>query len=364
MIVGFRADASIQIGSGHIMRCLTVANKLKQKKHQCIFICRVYEGDLIELIKQYGHQVISLENKSFILRESNDEYERWLGVTEEVDADQALEKIQELDILFDWLVVDHYGLSIQWEKKLCSRVKKILVIDDLANREHMADLLLDCGLTHTEVNYAGINHKPAQYLLGPQYALLRPEFNYYRKLLDRESELSDPLKILINLGGVDKNNITSQILGIFQKLQLGIDIQLTVVMGSSAPWTEYIKKIAKSMKYETTVLVGVSNMAELMIKHNLAIGAAGSTAWERCCLGLPTIMICMAENQYMIAKDLHNLGAATSIQKEDIHTELPNILKKITASQLKTIQEKALKVTEGLGVELLVDRMYSELKLC
>lgn len=364
MIVGFRVDASIQIGSGHVMRCLTLANLLKQQKHSCIFICREHEGHLIELIKQHGHQVLSLKNRSFIFSGMASEYEQWLSVTEEVDADQTLEKIQELDILFDWLVVDHYGLSIRWEQKLCFYAKKILVIDDLANREHIADLILDCGLTHKKKDYTRINYKPAQYLLGPQYALLRPEFHYYRKFLDVDNELSDSLKILINLGGVDKNNTTAQILGVFQKLQRVTDIKLTVVMGSSAPWIELITQLAQNMKYDTTVLVGISNMAELMLSHNLAIGAAGSTAWERCCVGLPTIMICMAENQYMIAKDLHNLGAAISIQQENINTELPNILKEITPLKLKNMQEQALMVTEGLGAELLLAHMYSELKLC
>jgi spore coat polysaccharide biosynthesis predicted glycosyltransferase SpsG len=159
---------------------------------------------------------------------------------------------------------------------------------------------------------------------------------------------------------VDKDNITTQILIVLKQCSLPSELKITVVMGATAPWIKDVQQQANEMPWITEVVVGINNMAELMANSDLAIGAAGSTSWERCCLGLPTVMICMAENQYVIAKDLHNLGAAISIQQKDINKDLPIILNHISSSQLKNMQYKALQVTQGLGVELLLNYINSE----
>ena len=166
-------------------------------------------------------------------------------------------------------------------------------------------------------------------------------------------------KLLINLGGVDKDNITTQILKNLTKSRLSSSCDITVVMGVTAPRIKEVQQQAKKMPWTTEVLVGVNNMAELMANSDLAIGAAGSTSWERCYLGLPTIMICMAENQYLIATDLHRLGAAISIEQKDIDTHLATILNQISTPELKNMKYKALRVTEGLGVKLLINHIHS-----
>ncbi|TCB52214.1 UDP-2,4-diacetamido-2,4,6-trideoxy-beta-L-altropyranose hydrolase [Acinetobacter terrestris] len=362
MIFGFRVDASIQIGSGHVIRCLTIADALKQKGHTCVFICREHVGHLMDLIHMHGHTIYELNPFKLDSQEYLTEYQKWLGTTEEIDAQQTLVALGHEAIQLDWMVVDHYALSEVWETRIRTMIAKILVIDDLANRKHDADLLLDCGLEYTVNDYQLLNARSAKYLLGAEYALLRPEFSEHRKnqpiRYQKEKEI---FKVLINLGGVDKDNLTSKILKIFEEDTLFKHrFDLTIVMGISAPWKEQIIQQAELLPYPSKVLVNVSNMAELMKTHDFAIGAAGSTAWERCCLGLPTIMICMAENQKMIAQNLNNLGAAISIDQQEVEQGLGKILSSLTLSKLEIMSEKARLITQGHGVELLLNQIFAK----
>lgn len=358
----FRVDASLQIGSGHIVRCLTVADALARQGHESYFICREHEGHLIAYIHQKGYKVYSLK---LINSQENcfglTEYEKWLGVSEEKDAIETLEVLSQEKA--DWVVVDHYGLSVIWQNSIRQNVKKVLVIDDLANRKHAADIILDCGLTHDKSDYQPLNSIcNAHYLLGPQYALLRPEFHAKRALIEKKPRTFslDVLRILINLGGVDKDNVTGQVLSELTHYLNPQYLDITVVMGASAPHKTAVQEQVKELKFANqVVLVNVNNMADLMLEHDLAIGAAGSTAWERCCLGLPTIMLCMAENQKMIAADLNKVGAAIAIEQSEIGHKLLPILLTLNTDKLQKMQKNAFQVTEGCGVELLVAAILS-----
>lgn len=360
MIFAIRADASIQIGSGHIIRCLSLADQLKAQGHQCFFISRNNDGNLVDFVTQRGYQTCILENdqkNTELLLDT--EYQKWLGVSEEYDAEQTASLIAVQYQRVDWVVVDHYGLSAKWEASLKNIAEHILVIDDLANREHDADIILDCGVINSENDYKLLNQGKAKILLGAKYALLRPEFTEYRKKIkvNTLTSTAPKIKLLINLGGVDKDNLTTQILNIIENTVFPYEVELTIIMGLNAPWKSTVIEKAKQLKYLTQVLVNVSNMAELMVNHDLAIGAAGSTAWERCCLGLPTIMICMADNQKMIAKGLHDLGVAISLDQTEIETKLSTVLQEITPIQLREMQRKSMQITEGLGVDLLINEI-------
>lgn len=266
MNVVFRVDASIQMGTGHVMRCLTLADALKNQGAECYFICREHPGNLIGLITQRGYHVdvlpymdLSQEDK---LQNHNADlaHASWLGTTQKTDASLCTPIMEALKP--DWLIVDHYALDVRWEKALHPYCKQIMVT------------------------------------------------------------------------------------------------------GGTAPWIKEVRQQAQDMPWTTEVVVGVNNMAELMAKSDLAIGAAGSTSWERCCLGLPSIMVVLADNQNLIAKDLHNWGGAISIQQKQIEHNLPLILNQLSTSQLKHMQCKALQVTEGLGVKILLSYINSESHSC
>jgi UDP-2,4-diacetamido-2,4,6-trideoxy-beta-L-altropyranose hydrolase len=309
----FRTDASNLIGTGHVMRCLTLADAFRELGAQSTFICRPHAGNLMDVIWQRGHQVMALEPADGKFNSPvKSAYGRWLGTDWFKDAQQCSQVLGKLVV--DWLVVDHYALDCRWEQSMRQHAKNIMVIDDLANRPHDCELLLDQNLGRDEKDYAGLLMPGTQTLIGPQYALLRPEFSQWREYsLARRAQTSFK-KILITMGGVDRGNATVQVLDALRDSNLPTDLQVIVIMGQHAPWLKQVQARAAAMPLPTKVLVGVDNMAQLMADSDLCIGAAGGTNWERCALGLPTLLLVIAENQMNGALALQAVGAANIIQ--------------------------------------------------
>ncbi len=313
--IAFRADASLEIGSGHVMRCLTLADALRDKGAECWFICRSHQGHLAELIRSRGHHCqlldVVAEPEQGTAGVSSPAHASWLGCSWMLDAAQTRVILAELRPA--WLVVDHYALDANWESKLRTHVSRIMVIDDLADRPHDCDLLLDQNLGRQPDDYR--EHVPysCQILTGPRYALLRPEFARLRAFSLHRRKSSRLHQLLITMGGVDLPNATGEILNMLQQCLLPDDCRISVVMGPSAPWLGKVRDMARTMKWPTEILVGVNDMATHMANCDLAIGAAGSTSWERCCLGVPTLMVTLAQNQLVIGDALHHQGGAILI---------------------------------------------------
>lgn len=284
----FRTDASHEIGTGHVMRCLTLADALRELGTHCRFICRDHPGNLLDLIGKRGYLVHVLQDTTAQIIESEPApgYRGWLGVDWYVDAKQTVAALNDTPV--DWLIVDHYALDARWEQMLRVHCKKLLVIDDLADRPHVCDVLLDQNLGRDAEDYDALVPGHCMRLLGPQNALLRPDFAALREYsLQRRQNLM--LKhILIAMGGVDQPNATGQVLEALKACPLPADCKITVVMGGKAPWIERVRAIAVTMPWPTEVCIDITDMARVMAESDLAIGAAGSTSWERCCLGLPT----------------------------------------------------------------------------
>lgn len=362
MRVAFRADASLQIGTGHVMRCLTLADALRERGASCTFVCRPHPGHLLALIAQRGHQVLALPELQEGAQPNHNgtAHGHWLGTdwaTDVQDTQQALSP-QAGGQPLDWLVVDHYALDARWEEALRPQAQSIMVIDDLADRPHACDLMLDQNLGRKEADYGGLL-KGNTTLLGPQYALLRPEFAALRVQSLARRQANPPLRrLLITMGGVDKDNATGQVLAALQSCNVPADLRVTVVMGPHAPWLAQVQAQAMQMPWPTEVLAGVDNMAQLMAESDLAIGAAGSTSWERCCLGLPTIQVALAQNQEAIAQALSRAGAALMLQRHAIAQTLPSLIKTVACTdQLFAVTLAASAVTEGKGAFLVCDFM-------
>ncbi len=354
MKITFRVDASLKMGTGHVMRCLTLANALKEQGAECHFICREHPGNLIDKIQQAGFVVHSLplntNTQAFKQQRLNKENELfhagWLGTSQAQDAQECqaiLEAIQS-----DWLIVDHYALDKTWQQALQPYYKKLMVIDDLGDREHLADLLLDQNYASTSEKYQGLVPENCKILAGTQYTLLRPEFAQWREFsLKRRQNNPAINKILVTLGGVDPDNYTGKILAELAKADLSPEVEITIVMGATAPHLEAIKQQAAKMPFTSQVKVNVSNMAELMSNADLAIGAAGATTWERCCLGLPTIQLVIAENQRTTAEALAKAKAVILL---NTISELPNLLAK--ANQwMPSLIANSKQITDGKGCE-------------
>ncbi|WP_271910678.1 UDP-2,4-diacetamido-2,4,6-trideoxy-beta-L-altropyranose hydrolase [Vreelandella alkaliphila] len=370
--IAFRVDASVQIGTGHVMRCLTLANALHEFGAECHFLCREHEGHLVEYIEAQGFQVYRLnpaspmEIKSLVSTQDTPlpYHVQWLEVPWQVDA-FACRPILEL-IAPDWLVVDHYALDARWEGAACPINTRLLVIDDLADREHLADMLLDQNLGRKKGDYTDLTPTHCRKLIGPKVALLRPEFAQWRVAnLARCLQKPKVTRLLITLGGVDKDNVTGQVLEALNDCSLPEKCEITVIMGATAPWLDDVKIKANALSWPTEVVVNVNNMAQRMAEADLAIGAAGSTSWERCCMGLPTLMLVLAENQRDIAHALHKAGAAVCLGNANSSSWqflLHQLIAKITmdSSYRNDIASKAAEVTNGEGVSFLVGLMMKD----
>lgn len=357
-VIFFRTDASFNIGTGHVMRCLTLAHALSLSGADCQFITRAHKGNISKYIKACGFTCHLLPISASIAQEDKAGYASWLGCSQQQDAQETLDIVTGYKP--DWLIVDHYALDKAWELTISQVVERIMVIDDLANRQHECDLLLDQNLGRSDSDYQPLIPVRSQRLYGPQYALLRSEFSQQRKisLAKRKSGLCH--SVLINMGGIDKDNITGQVLDALMHSSLPSSCQINVVMGASAPHIEQVKQSAAQLPWTTNVLVGVSDMARLMAESDLAIGAAGSTAWERCVVGLPTIMIVIAENQQVIAKQLEEIKACLVIwQPQQISSNLPVLLTKVISDKniLAQLSQLCADITDGMGVHKVIEAM-------
>lgn len=239
-----------------------------------------------------------------------------------------------------------------------SNCNRLMVIDDLADREHCCDLLLDQTYGRRKSDYAGLVPETAIVLLGAEYALLRPEFVKWRQFSLQRRAKPQFKKLLVNLGGVDQHNKTADVLVQMAKCNLSAAVDVVVVMGSTSPHLAAVRQLALTLPFRTEVLSNVSNMAELMANADLAMGAAGATSWERCCLGLPSILLVLADNQKMIAEVLHS---AQIIEKlaDDAMSELCIKIDKIS-NALARYSENAAKVTDGMGTTRVVRIMESQ----
>ncbi|WP_342587543.1 UDP-2,4-diacetamido-2,4,6-trideoxy-beta-L-altropyranose hydrolase [Rhizobium altiplani] len=365
MKVAFRVDASITIGTGHVMRSLTVADGLRAAGADIVFICRDHNGNLMSAIEARGYEVLRLpptveqEICQHESRRSNlPPHADWLGTTWQRDAEDCT---RALDSIYpDWLVVDHYALDADWERALRPRCRKIMVIDDLADRAHDCDMLLDQTLGRTVDDYREHVGGEATVLAGSQYALLKPEFAELRQFsLDRR-RTSGVRRLLITMGGIDKDNATGKVIDALKNCALPDSCAVTIVMGGRAPWIEDVRERASHMPWPTEVIVDTSEMAHLMSMSDLAIGAAGATSWERCCLGVPSIVVVVAENQSLIAKRLAEHGCAHVVHSiDEVERLLPDGVDPLVLSATKRTEmvHACSLVTDGKGVPMLVKRM-------
>jgi UDP-2,4-diacetamido-2,4,6-trideoxy-beta-L-altropyranose hydrolase len=358
MNVVFRADASLQIGTGHVMRCLTLARGLADRGHQCQFITRLHPGNLVDYIGQSGFPVHVLNAPGNTLRQDPEyEYARWLGVSQNEDATECKPIVDRIQP--DWVVVDHYGLGVDWQTVLAG-FGRTMVIDDLANRQHDCDLLLDQTFGRSEHDYRNLVSPETRLLCGAEYAMLRKEFSELRPYsLDRRKS-GDLDHLLVTMGGVDKDNATEQVLNALRDSGLPEHCKLTVVMGNHAPWLASVQNAADKLPWSTEVRVGVRDMAALIAECDAAIGAAGATSWERCCLGLPTIMVVVAENQRDVALGLSRAGAAFVIGSlEKVSEDLPVAVNRLASSReyCSAMGTRAASIVDGFGVDRVVAEM-------
>ncbi|MFD2116972.1 UDP-2,4-diacetamido-2,4,6-trideoxy-beta-L-altropyranose hydrolase [Paenibacillus yanchengensis] len=313
MDIIIRTDASIDIGSGHVMRCLTIADHIRKLGHSVSFWMELLPGNLIDFVIGRGFPVT--------------------------------QQMQSADIL----IIDHYQLDASWEQQMRPFARKIVVIDDLANRLHDCDVLLDQNVVpHYEHRYDALVPGHCVKLLGPQYLIMRDEFIDERaKLVTRTGKVN---RLLVFMGGSDPTHETLKVLTALQHTTTEFE-HVDVVVGLSNANRQEIEQICYRQQY--TYHCQIDYIAKLMSQADFSIGAGGSTTWERCYVGLPSSCTIVADNQRISTETAQQLGAVFNLgwhEQVTVDTyavfldSLPSEREKI-----KAISEQGLHITASQG---------------
>lgn len=307
MKIALRVDASSQIGTGHFMRCLTLADGLKQQCMHIRFVSRHMPEHLRDMLVAKGHEFVLLQSDQIDATLDELAHASWLSASQEQDAMDSIHALS--DETWNWLIVDHYALDFRWETKLRKIVNKILVIDDIADRQHDCDILLDQNFCEDrDARYVGLVPAHCQLLLGPRYGILREEFWKLRELVKpRDGSVK---RILVFFGGVDADNYTGLAIEALLEIHLH-DVRVDVVIGAAHPYREQL--IEKCTHNHFICHVQTERMAELMAAADLSIGAVGAATLERCAMGVPSIALVLAENQRKAASDLEAAGVLINL---------------------------------------------------
>ena len=359
-LVAIRVDASSQMGLGHMQRCLTIANALRKHSVRCKFICRFVPEQFAELIVRNGHDLLRLPTAdSGDAAQIGSTHERWLGAGQAEDANQTASLLSTNRP--DWLIVDHYGIDVGWEAVMQPFTKAMLVIDDLADRPHDCDVLLDQNYVVDGADrYSALVPAACRQLLGPRYALLRPDFAELRDTRpDRDGNVA---RVLVFFGGADEDNYTALALDALD--QLGrFDLAVDVVVGLMNPHRSEIEKMC-GRRPNTRFFYQVNDMARLMAEADLALGAGGSASWERCSVGLPALAVVAADNQRRLTADLCDFGAVLSPSSESgigLRNEFIALLGAMLSSKtlVRGMTRRCRDLVDGLGTQRVVGAMLS-----
>lgn len=327
MRVAFRCDASTAIGSGHVMRCVNLARVLLQRGVEVQFLCRKFPGDLIDSLTREFRVCclpkLASDAPIIVDLEGRNLYASWLGCSQHQDVDDCLIALNDSRTgLIDWLVVDHYSLDHIWERRMSTLLyelhgqrPKILVFDDLADRPHQTELLVDanrCGVGSFQA-YQNLVPSSCRLLLGPAYAPVDPTYGQLHPLSPRRCTIK---RLMIFFGGVDKTNHTAIALEALNHPDLS-DIEVDVILSKNAPHYTHVAKLVRQRSH-TQLHSGLPSLVGLMLRADLAIGGAGFASWERAALALPSLVIPVAENQRQGAHALVKAGAALLINPTEL----------------------------------------------
>ncbi|MCU1723873.1 UDP-2,4-diacetamido-2,4,6-trideoxy-beta-L-altropyranose hydrolase [Pseudomonas sp. 5P_5.1_Bac1] len=327
MKVLFRADAGSHLGIGHVARCLTLAQVLASGGAQISFACRALPGHQMQRIAAAGHEVFSLP-------------------ADTPDEIPALQALLPTEACFDWILVDHYQFDARWESAARCWGRRVMAIDDLADRPHDCDLLLDQNFTASAALYHGWVPAACQILAGPRHALLRPAF---REL--RPAAQAGPSRVLVSFGGFDQAGMTLRTLQALDGLE-GVEVQC--IAGHSSPDLAALQSLV-ARHPGWTLLNFVNDLPERMAAATLFIGAGGGTTWERAAIGLPSLCIGVAPNQYANAEALAQaglhlyLGPAEQVAVAALHQAIAGLLGNLP--QRQHFAARGMELVDGLGAQ-------------
>ena len=365
------------MGSGHVMRCRNLARALKGRNAHSVFVCRQQTGDLIALLSQ-EFQVLVLAEPPPALGCAGDErsqpkervvYARWLPCSEEHDAWASIRALTDAQLpLPHWIVLDHYSLGARWQQQMLNGLRQpngtapsLLVVDDLADRAHHAKVLMDAnrldGISTDPYRVQGLVPEDCTTLLGPAYALLDPLYPQLQPLVPARSQLC---RVLVFFGGMDTENHAAIALTALSHPRLR-HLEVDVVLGAAAPHRADVA-LRVSQRPNTALHVGLPSLAGLMARADLAVGAAGTTSWERTCLGLPSLVVPVADNQKQGAHALQAAGVARCLNLDQASNAADTLREGLLElvgdpEALRTMSEACLQLGDGRGLARVVSTL-------
>ena len=330
-----RADANTRIGTGHLMRCLALAQAWKDSGGRVVFITACESAGLLQRLSDEGFQIITLERS---YPNPGDWKTTSRVLSEHPDA---------------WVVLDGYHFDPAYQHRIKEAGHSLLVIDDMAHLEHYyADIVLNQNLHAEQLNYPSEPY--TRLLLGTQYVLLRREFLRWQGWKREIPEVAR--KVLVTMGGGDPDNVTLKVIRAVSKLEVD-DLEIRVVVGPSNSHMGSLKKAVNCSPFTIHLLPAARNMPELMAWADVAVSGGGSTCWEMASMGLPNVIVVLANNQHPIAKHLGKMGASINIGWHE-SVSAKSVAKTLTAilnsrQQRIDMAEKGRNLVDGEGVERL-----------
>jgi len=338
-----RADANTRIGTGHLMRCLALAQAWKDSGGEVAFITTCESAGLLQRLSDEGFEASQLDSPY-------PDPADW-EVTSQVLAAHPNA----------WVVLDGYHFDEAYQKQVKGAGHRLLVIDDMAHLEHYyADIVLNQNLHAQQLNYPCEPY--TQLLLGTQYVLLRREFLQWQGWKRELPEVAR--KVLVTLGGGDPDNVTLKVISAINKLKLK-DLEIKVVVGPSNPHMASLKEAIHHSPFSVQLLPSVANMPELMAWADVAVSAAGSTCWELVFMGLPTVLLVLANNQRDIGEGLseagvaHNLGWFEQVTDAKIADALSGLL--ADPDRRSMMSDSGQTLVDGVGRERVIEILRTKI---
>ena len=355
-----RVDASPVIGSGHFVRCVNLAKSLIRRGAEITFVSRNLGGDLIKRAIEAKCQIINLSPQKHSAEQNPDRYETWLGAEERDDITECLDLMRRNEDFS--IIVDHYGVNEEWLRIAKEACRKLIVLDDLAERRMDVDIIINQNLGWTAADYVHLVQPTTKLLLGPQYAIVDQDYSTVRQKLDRSFKGEAPLRVLISLGGADIENVSGKVARVLEEMQRKHDFVVTIVVGSMNPNSNDLHEICQRSSGKIGLIQGVNNLVDAYVSHDIAVGAVGGSSWERCCLGLPTVLVPIADNQMLSAKRLDDAGAGILVDniRDQFELKIFRALNRLFYPEVREeISHRAFDICDGLGGKRIANEIMS-----
>jgi len=342
--VVFRVDSSLEIGTGHLYRCLNLARVFSSSNLNIVFVCRNHNGSLIDLIKNEFKVLLLSEKK--IKKVKSSPYLHWLGCSQIEDAEDTLKILIENNINLSFLVIDHYGIDKEWENFFIKKYPKknnfkVLVIDDLYNRNHICDFLFDQNIIEKSNPYLTTTSNKTNFILGPYFAILSKEYIHKKNLIKNKTSVK---RILIFFSGVDKNNLTYKLANLLCDKNFE-NLTIDIVVGINNKKLSDIKKMIKGRE-NFNLHIQIKTLSDLMLKADLAVGGGGINSWERECMRLPTLLISLSHHQINLSNSLNKFGKVNYLGHFDKVDE-----KKISSNILNEVKNYKINKKKGIFID-------------